>query len=733
MAGIIAIETGRAKTAKSAKKLGGVLEKMYAAAAALSTEMESVFSKESAREIDNVAKAQEGAAAGAGKLAVKQRLVNKAFEQLDKMNFGARFSAQVNEIGDNLSYAFEPIINAAMPAVEAVMDALATASGYFAGFINLLFGKTEKNSKSAAGALNKQAKAYSTAGKAAEKAYAQINGFDELNLIKPPSGGGGSGGKLPLPELDEDFGTAKEWADFLKRLVDPILQAWADYGDAFKAAWKRAFTEVKGAISDIGETFLKVWEDGAGYQTISNILKLLTMVGNTIADIAVAWRKAWSTKGEALLWSMFNRLNAILELLYSVGEAFREAWNDGRGQVILENIFEIATNINEAVAALAEGFRLAWESAGLGQAIMGLILDIFAAVLDIAAKITGQIREWASNVDFEPFLLAVRGLLEAILPLVESIGALILWLWDNVLAPLLSWVIETQLPVFIEVIAGVIEAIQGIIDFLVGVFTGDWEAAWSGIQTFFEGTWKAIASAAEFAWEFMQTQAETALVFIKGIWQTVSGWFEDNVTVPITGFFDGMWDAISGFAAKSFKAVSDIWATSGDWFKENVITPIGSFFSDMWNGIQSGADSLWSGVRSGAAAMVNSVINSMNALIAGVLLPFNTIIKGLNNIPGANIPEISLSIPNVGIPALASGAVIPPGREFLAVLGDQKSGRNLEAPENLIRQIVREESGGGEVPLNVTVELDGAVLYRAMKKAEKEQGLQMGGSFAFAY
>mgnify|MGYP001023253631 CR=1 FL=1 len=46
------------------------------------------------------------------------------------------------------------------------------------------------------------------------------------------------------------------------------------------------------------------------------------------------------------------------------------------------------------------------------------------------------------------------------------------------------------------------------------------------------------------------------------------------------------------------------------------------------------------------------------------------------------------------IPYLAKGAVIPQNREFLTVLGDQKNGRNLEAPESLIRQIVREESGG---------------------------------------
>ena len=61
------------------------------------------------------------------------------------------------------------------------------------------------------------------------------------------------------------------------------------------------------------------------------------------------------------------------------------------------------------------------------------------------------------------------------------------------------------------------------------------------------------------------------------------------------------------------------------------------------------------------------------------------------------------------MPYLATGAVIPPRSEFLAVLGDQKNGRNLEAPESLIRQIVREETGGkqGNNTYNVSVSASG--------------------------
>ena len=54
-----------------------------------------------------------------------------------------------------------------------------------------------------------------------------------------------------------------------------------------------------------------------------------------------------------------------------------------------------------------------------------------------------------------------------------------------------------------------------------------------------------------------------------------------------------------------------------------------------------------------------------------------------------NIPKIS--VPK--IPYLATGAVIPPNAPFMAMLGDQRHGMNLEAPEDLIRQIVREEAG----------------------------------------
>ncbi len=79
------------------------------------------------------------------------------------------------------------------------------------------------------------------------------------------------------------------------------------------------------------------------------------------------------------------------------------------------------------------------------------------------------------------------------------------------------------------------------------------------------------------------------------------------------------------------------------------------------------------------------------------------------------------------VPMLAEGAVIPPNQEFLAILGDQKSGRNIETPESLIRQIMREEMEGfmgvgSDFTVDMPVYLDGEVIYRNVQRISRRRG-----------
>jgi hypothetical protein len=136
---------------------------------------------------------------------------------------------------------------------------------------------------------------------------------------------------------------------------------------------------------------------------------------------------------------------------------------------------------------------------------------------------------------------------------------------------------------------------------------------------------------------------------------------------------------------------------------------------DVWQKIKEFWNSYIAPVFT-AAWWLNLGKTIMNGLISGIERGINWVLGGvsdmvngitgiLNKIPGVNIGRVNWG--NVHIPRLAQGAVIPANREFLAVLGDQKRGTNIEAPADLIRQIVREEvknSGGGGN--HITIVLD---------------------------
>lgn len=86
--------------------------------------------------------------------------------------------------------------------------------------------------------------------------------------------------------------------------------------------------------------------------------------------------------------------------------------------------------------------------------------------------------------------------------------------------------------------------------------------------------------------------------------------------------------------------------------------------------------------------MINRVVSAINDL-------FHIKFNGLKIGGQVIIPEINTRLIKIPpVPYLATGAVIPPNAPFMAVLGDQRNGTNIEAPADLIRQIVREELAG---------------------------------------
>lgn len=134
----------------------------------------------------------------------------------------------------------------------------------------------------------------------------------------------------------------------------------------------------------------------------------------------------------------------------------------------------------------------------------------------------------------------------------------------------------------------------------------------------------------------------------------------------LAGWIAANWD----FITDKFKS---IWSSIKSWWKSNV-APV--FTAAWWKNL---GKKMMNGLISGVEAGINWVLRGIGDMVNGIT-------GLLNKIPGINIAPVSWG--NVKIPRLAQGAVIPPNREFLAVLGDQKHGTNVEAPLETIQQAV---------------------------------------------
>lgn len=189
--------------------------------------------------------------------------------------------------------------------------------------------------------------------------------------------------------------------------------------------------------------------------------------------------------------------------------------------------------------------------------------------------------------------------------------------------------------------------------------------------------------------------------------------------------------------------VKEIWNAIKNFWNTH-IAPI--FTAEWWKNL---GKKVMNGLIAGFEAGINGIIGMFEKMI-------NWVVNGLNKISfdvpdwvpgiggktfGFNLQQVKFG--RVSIPRLAQGAVIPPNREFLAVLGDQKQGRNIETPESLLRDIYAEGNAETNALLQqliqvmqkgMTVNVDGKQLMRINREAETRVGRQtVTGGFANAY
>lgn len=489
-------------------------------------------------------------------------------------------------------------------------------------------------------------------------------------------------------------------------------------------------------------------------------------IKDVLGQIFQPFKEAWEREGKNTIDAAKYALSELGALAKSVGSSMLEVWTNGTGTQILSTMLQIAQGLLTTIGNIARQLDIAWNKNAVGTAIIQAIANAFQKVLDIINRLVWDTAQWAGSLNFYPLLNSIKNLFESMSPLIEAIGSFLERLYTNIILPMLTWLIESGLPALINVLAGlfnflgehqwIVDAIgtalvtafatskivpliatitsavlgfAGHIGTLIDILKGG--GGLIGVIGQVVSTFGIvpIAIAAAIAaiiliathWDQLKTTMSNLINWIKGVfatdWHAQFGVLGDVVEVFLNSFkgiFNSIKQICSGFVT-FLKGV----------FSGNVNMAL----KGILNILRGAANLIYSIFK----APVNMVIALFNGLNQAIINAINGLVDGLNHIkvpdwvPGIGGKGINLSHANyTRIPYLAQGAVIPAGNPFLAVLGDQTKGNNLEMPENLLRKIVSEESGKGTGMIKLVVNLDSRTVLEQLINTAKEMQMSNG-------
>lgn len=554
------------------------------------------------------------------------------------------FSSALAQLQGTFFTAFQPIYEVAIPALTALMRILTAVIQVIGRFFAAITGKSYGQMSKNAAALNDEAEAIGGVGSAAREARKELAGFDEINRLEGSDPGSGGGGGSAGGEIAPDFETMdidQKLQDILKWVtgIGVALLAWK-----ITSAFTNSLSKTLGIAMAIGgavvfvQYFIDAWNNGIDWNNLNGLIVSATIV---VIGLGLAFGLTAAAIGLLVIGV------ALIVL------AFQEWIKTG----------ELS---NEAFAALAIG-----------------ILAVGAAF----SLLTGS---WIPLV-----IAAIVGFVVACITKGDEIKAIFQkiddWLqgvftkdWTEVFGPVLGGILNEFFDIVEVVWDSIREIFEGIVDFVGGVFSGDWDRAFDGLksiakgfQTFIDGVFNKIKE-----WILMPFDN-----WLSGIFSTD---FSENFGVlgeVLDGFFDGVkiiWEGIKRILEGIITFIDGVF--SGSWEK-------------AWEGIKEIFGGIWDALVGLIKAPINAIIGLINGLVSGITNGINGAINALNSIK-VNVPSwipviggksFGFNIPTLAapqIPYLAKGAVIPPNEPFMAVLGDQRRGTNIEAPLETIQEAV---------------------------------------------
>lgn len=620
------------------------------------------------------------------------------------------------------------------------------------------YGDAANNAEKLADATNDTADATKKATKAA-KGY--LSPLDEINNYstdkstdsssKVPGATGGLAdqmkdavqnvdyGKLAEGEtvLDKISKSAEKLAKLLKKLWKPFQDAWKKEGKNTIDAAQIALSGIAKLAKSVGRSLMEVWTNGTGTTMLTTMLRIAQNVLKTIGNIASGFADAWNKNNVGtqiiqniadalvvvmqfieriaadtatwaanldfypLLESISNLTSAFAPILESIGNVLEWIYNNivlpmlkwvievGLPTVI-NLVAKVATfladhqSIVEAFGAALIGAFAAAKIAELASGVIKSASGIATAVKGLIALMTGT-GGIMGGIKAIATAIGTGGIFAIAVGAAIAIGVLLYKNWDEICAAatkLKDWVVEKTR----ELSESATRTLSNLKEKIANV--------WNIIKTSTSTTWNAIKKTLSGLWNSLKSTASTVFNAIK--------------TKVV-----GVWDSVKNKTSRTWENVATFVSTKVEAIK-NAIT---NKFNAARDAVKSAFEGIVDFIKrpiNQAISIVNNAVGMINNAIGGIESAFSF---GPWTVPtpfGSKTIGFHATFPRIGtIPYLASGAVIPPRSEFLAVLGDQKKGNNLEAPESLLRQIVREESGKGQGDgntYNVTVNASGRKL-----------------------
>lgn len=481
----------------------------------------------------------------------------------------------------------------------------------------------------------------------------------------------------------------------------------------------------------------------------------LYQLQNSLTGLKIAVIQAAAPIVQVLLPVVQTAIQALTGLAQSIGYVFRMLFLGTAEVEDYANETQGAVTATKALKRSLAGFdqinRLADPNSGGGVVSGGVFDTNTVKPLSDAWKKLGDKRlellEPLKKIDLTPAAESLERLVEAVKPITRALFAGLEWAWYNIFVPLAEWAVEELLPVFLDTLAAALENLAVIIEQLKPYFVWLWEeclkpwAEWKGSQLIediknFKDQLTGVSNWAGTNKTFVDSMVESGKELA-----TVLGLLAQE-SMGVTDISDKLSDALKqtfltlGAMASPFQTAvaSTGLLTYSLRSLADMFFQVDTASGKAWGTIRDIAGSGWSELKSkfldpfntGIRQSFNSTVNLLNGLMDNMEMVLNSVAGTIDSIfsafsgvfPGFSSSGSKGAVSFPTIPKLAKGAVLPANKPFMAVVGDQRHGTNVEAPLGVIQEAVATVMGdyaagnmaGHQATVSVLQELLSAVL-----------------------